>query len=138
MAGGLYQDQSTAFFNGGLFSSYRGDKYDMHFIFNNDNLKMAENGGITDDRYITNPLDMAEGKKEYSANEIPTRLSQIWNHNTSYHAFLTHRYNLGFYKEKTGQCGYGLRKNNAGICSCHKLHTYITSGLEQSQIHLIR
>ena len=97
---GLYQDQSTAFFNGGLFSSYRGDKYDMHFIFNNDNLKMAENGGITDDRYITNPLDMAEGKKEYSANEIPTRLSQIWNHNTSYHAFLTHRYNLGFYKEK--------------------------------------
>ena len=43
---------------------------------------MAENGGITDDRYITNPLDMAEGKKEYSANEIPTRLSQIWNHNT--------------------------------------------------------
>ena len=47
---GLYQDQSTAFFNGGLFSSYRGDKYDMHFIFNNDNLKMAENGGITDDR----------------------------------------------------------------------------------------
>lgn len=32
---------------------------------------MAENGGITDDRYITNPLDMAEGKKEYSANENP-------------------------------------------------------------------
>ena len=42
---GLYKDQSTAFLNGGLFSSYRGDKYDMHFIFNNDNLKMAENGG---------------------------------------------------------------------------------------------
>lgn len=71
MAGGLYQDQSTAFFNGGLFSSYRGDKYDMHFIFNNDNLKMAENGGITDDRYITNPLDMAEGKKN-----IPPTKSQ--------------------------------------------------------------
>ncbi len=98
---GLYTDQSTALFNGGLFSSYRGDKYNMHFIFNNDNLKMAENGGITDDRYITNPLDMAEGKKEYSTNEIPTRLKQMWNHNVSYHAFLTHRYNVGFYKEKT-------------------------------------
>lgn len=97
---GLYNDQSTAFFNGSLFSSYRGDKYDMHFIFSNDNLKMAENGGITDDRYITHPLDMAEGKKEYAANEIPTRLNQMWNHNTSYHAFLTHRYNLGFYKER--------------------------------------
>lgn len=98
---GMYDSQSTALFNGGLFSSYRGDKYDMHFIFNNDNLKMAENGGITDDRYITNPLDMAEGKKEYNSYDIPTNLNKIWNHNTSYHAFLTHRYNLGFHREKS-------------------------------------
>ncbi len=98
---GLYSNQSTAFFNGGLFSSYRGDKYDMHFIFNNDNLKMRENGGITDDRYITDPLDMAEGKKQYNSSDIPVHLNKVWNHNTSYHAFLTHRYNVGFYKEKT-------------------------------------
>ena len=97
---GMYNNQSTAFFNGGLFASYRGDKYDMHFIFNNDNLKMRENGGITDDRYITDPLDMAEGKKQYESTDIPTVLNKVWNHNTSYHAFLTHRYNLGFYKEK--------------------------------------
>ena len=97
---GMYNNQSTAFFNGGLFASYRGDKYDMHFIFNNDNLKMRENGGITDDRYITDPLDMAEGKKQYESTGIPTVLNKVWNHNTSYHAFLTHRYNLGFYKEK--------------------------------------
>ena len=98
---GLYASQSTAFFNGGLFASYRGDKYNMHFIFNNDNLKMAENGGIADDRYITNPLDMAEGKKEYKSYDIPTNLNKVWNHNTSYHVFMTQRYNLGFHKEKT-------------------------------------
>ena len=98
---GMYNNQSTAFFNGGLFASYRGDKYDMHFIFNNDNLKMRENGGITDDRYITDPLGMAEGKKQYESTDIPTVLNKVWNHNTSYHTFLTHRYNLGFYKEKT-------------------------------------
>ncbi len=97
---GMYNNQSTAFFNGGLFASYRGDKYDMHFIFNNDNLKMRENGGITDDRYITDPLGMAEGKKQYESTDIPTVLNKVWNHNTSYHAFLTHRYNLGFYKDK--------------------------------------
>lgn len=96
---GMYNNQSTAFFNGGLFSSYRGDKYDMHFIFNNDNLKMRENGGISDDRYITDPLDMAEGKRQYNSTDIPTTLNKVWNHNTSYHVFLTHRYNLGFYKE---------------------------------------
>ena len=98
---GMYNNQSTALFNGGLFASYRGDKYDMHFIFNNDNLKMRENGGITDDRYITDPLDMAEGKKQYNSTDIPTELNKVWNHNTSYHTFLTHRYNIGFYKEKT-------------------------------------
>ena len=97
---GMYNNQSTAFFNGGLFASYRGDKYDMHFIFNNDNLKMRENGGITDDRYITDPLGMAEGKKQYQSTDIPTVLNKVWNHNTSYHTFLTHRYNLGFYREK--------------------------------------
>ena len=97
---GMYNNQSTAFFNGGLFASYRGDKYDMHFIFNNDNLKMRENGGIADDRYITDPLGMAEGKKQYQSTDIPTVLNKVWNHNTSYHAFLTHRFNLGFYKDK--------------------------------------
>ena len=110
---GMYNNQSTAFFNGGLFSSYRGDKYDMHFIFNNDNLKMRENGGITDDRYITNPLDMAEGKKQYASTDIPTALNKVWNHNTSYHAFLTHRYNLGFYKEKSNdQATDSIAANN--------------------------
>ena len=95
---GMYTDQNTAFFNGNFFTYYRGDKYNMHFIFSNNNLKMAENGGITDDRYITDPLDMAEGKKQYSSTDIPTNLNKVWNHNTSYRIFLTHRYNLGFYK----------------------------------------
>ncbi len=112
---GLYSNQSTALFNGGLFSSYHGDRYNMHFIFNNDNLKMAENGGIEDDRYITNPLDMAEGKKEYSTNEIPTRLEQTWNHSISYHAFLTHRYNVGFYKEKVDTVKTSTNKANQPI-----------------------
>jgi hypothetical protein len=98
---GLYDNQSTAFFNGGLFASYRGDKYDMHFIFSNDNLKMAENGGITDDRYITDPLSMADGKKTYNSSDIPVNLGNIWNHNTGYHVFLTHQYNMGFHKELT-------------------------------------
>ena len=97
---GLYASQSTALFNGGLFASYMGDKYNMHAVLNTDNLKMTENGGIADDRYITNPLDMAEGKKQYRSDDIATKYSKIWNHNTGYHGFLTHRYNIGFYREK--------------------------------------
>lgn len=96
---GKYMNQSTALFNGDIFAYYLGDKYNMHFSFVNDNLKVAENGGIIDDRYVTRPLDMAEGGKVYANDEIPTNLSQVWNHNTGYHAFLTHRYNLGFYRD---------------------------------------
>ena len=96
---GKYNHQSTALFNGNLFAYYLGDKYNMHFSFINDNLKVAENGGITDDRYVSAPLDMAEGGRTYANSEIPTNLDDIWNHNTGYHAFLTHRYNVGFYRD---------------------------------------
>ena len=98
---GKYQSQSTALFNGNLFAYYHGDKYDMHFSFINENLKVAENGGITDDRYVTDPLEMAEGERTYETYNIPTNLMDIWNNNTGYHAFLTHRYNLGFYRDVT-------------------------------------
>lgn len=98
---GKYQNQSTALFNGNLFAYYRGDKYDMHFNFINENLKVAENGGITDDRYITDPIGMAEGGRTYNTYDMPVNLSDVWNNNTGYHAFLTHRYNLGFYRDVT-------------------------------------
>lgn len=96
---GKYANQSTALFNGNLFVYYQGDKYNMYFNFINDNLKVAENGGLSDDRYVTHPLDMNEGKKSYNTYDMPTNLSDIWNHNTGYHAFLTQRYNLGFYED---------------------------------------
>ena len=98
---GKYQNQSTALFNGNLFAYYHGDQYEMHFNFINENLKVAENGGITDDRYVTNPLEMAEGERTYETYNIPTNLIDIWNNNTGYYAFLTHRYNLGFYRDVT-------------------------------------
>ena len=98
---GKYTSQSTALFNGNLFAYYRGDNYDMHFSFINENLKVAENGGIADDCYITHPLEMAEGRKTYATYDIPINLNDIWNKNTGYHAFLTHRYNLGFYRDIT-------------------------------------
>lgn len=96
---GYYNHQSTAFFNGGVFGSYRGDKYQAYFMYNNFMTKMAENGGITDDRYITNPVDMSEGKTSYESQNIPTHLSNAWNRNSNFYIFLNHRYNIGFRRE---------------------------------------
>lgn len=100
---GMYMNQSTGLFNGNLFAYYNGDKYDMHFSFTNDNFRVTENGGIIDDRYITHPLEMIEGKRQFRSYEIQTRLKDIWNQNTGYHTFLSHRYNLGFYKDETAE-----------------------------------
>lgn len=96
---GIYISQSTAHFNGSLFGSYLGDKYQAHFLYNNFSIKMAENGGIIDDRYITDPLAMSEGKRKYSPIEIKSNLTNTWNRNKDYYLFYTHRYNLGFKKE---------------------------------------
>lgn len=98
---GQYMNQSTAQFNGNLFAYYHGDKYEMHFNFINDNIRVTENGGISNDRYITHPLEMANGGRVTKSYEIQTNLEDIWNKNTGYHAFLTHKYNLGFYKDES-------------------------------------
>ncbi len=76
---GRYSNQATSLFDARFYGYYHGDTYSAHFSFNTDNIKIAENGGITDDRYITNPELMSEGKKEYEPEEIPTNLSDTWN-----------------------------------------------------------
>lgn len=100
---GFYSNQSTAHFNGSLFGSYLGSHYQAHLLYNNFFTKMVENGGITDDRYITNPLAMSEGKKKYEPVNIPTLFTDTWNRNHDSYIFLTHRYNLGFNREKENE-----------------------------------
>ena len=90
---GYYQDQSTAHFNYPMYGSYLGDHYQAHLLMSTNHQKVSENGGITDDNYITHPESYSD---KYSTNEIPTALSQNWNRNDNQHIFLTHRYNLGF------------------------------------------
>lgn len=95
---GMYNNQATSLFNSTFFSSYQGDKYDYHFLFSKNHMKMAENGGITDDRYIVSPEEIST-TSSYTPSDIPTNLESTWNRNDNYHIFFTHRYNLGFYKE---------------------------------------
>lgn len=98
---GYYQNQSTAHLNGSYFASYIGDKYDANFLFSYNRLKMRENGGITNDKYINDPLSMNEGKKEYTSSDIPVVFTNnAWNTNKNYYFFLTHKYKMGFYEER--------------------------------------
>ncbi len=95
-ARGYYANQSTSHFGATLFASYLGDRYKMHAFFSTYHQKVTENGGITDDNYITHPESFDDS---YSENEIPTVLNSNWNRNDNTHFFLTHRYSLGFFRQ---------------------------------------
>ena len=95
-ARGYYSNQSTSHFGALLYGSYDGDRYKMHTMFSTYHRKVAENGGLTDDQYVTKP-DIFEDR--LATNEMPTILQQNWNRNNSFHFFLTHRYSVGFYRK---------------------------------------
>lgn len=93
---GYYNNQATSLFNGSLYGYYRGDHYNMHAWISVNHMRLGENGGIEDDTYITRPEDFT---RSYSSRDIPTNLSSNWNRNEDQTYFLTHRYNLGFYRD---------------------------------------
>lgn len=90
---GFYQNQSTSHFNYTMYGSYLGDRYQAHLLMSTNHQKVAENGGITNDQYITHPESFDD---DFLSSEIPTVLEQNWNRNDNQHIFLTQRYNVGF------------------------------------------
>lgn len=95
-ARGYFQNQNTSHFGATLYGSYLGDQYQLHAIVSSYHQKVTENGGITNDEYITHPELFTDS---YSDNEIPVYLNRNWNRNHNQNLFITHRYALGFYRK---------------------------------------
>ena len=98
---GYYQRQGTAHLNGAVFASYRDDRYDAHLIYYANHLKNAENGGIDNDEYITNPENFPT---KYGTADMPVNLTRAVTKLNVNSFFLTHRYNIGFnrYRDQNG------------------------------------
>ena len=98
---GYYQGQSTAHFDGTLFSSYIADRYQMHLSYSYKQLKNRENGGIENDDYVNRPESFPT---RYGTGDMPINLDKAWNKMRGNTLFLTHRYNTGFhrYVDKNG------------------------------------
>ena len=62
---GRYDNQSTAYINFSLYSYYRSDKYNFYMLASRYHMKLAENGGIVDDTYITNPEKTESGSNSF-------------------------------------------------------------------------
>mgnify|MGYP004443575533 CR=1 FL=1 len=93
---GYYANQGNSIFNGSLYGYYLGDKYSMHAWFSANHIKTSENGGIENDDYITNPESF---DRDFTSAEIPTRLTSNWNRNDDQTYYLSHRYNMGYYRD---------------------------------------
>lgn len=93
---GYYSSQSASHFNYSMWGSYLGERYQAHLLLSLNHQKVAENGGIANDAYITHPESFRDS---YSEEEIPTILKKNWNRNDNQHVFFNHRYSLGFFRK---------------------------------------
>jgi hypothetical protein len=98
---GHYQSNANKMINYRIFGSYRSDRYEASAHFRNFNMVNSENGGLTNDRYVTHPDEFSSGRRKVDTQSFPTRFSNVWNRIRGQNLFLSHRYNLGFYRELT-------------------------------------
>lgn len=96
---GSYNYQAMKDLTWGFSGSYTGERYQFQGFFYHFNLLNKENGGITDDLYITDPAEIQGGSTSVNYKTIPTRLSASHNRNVGARLMLNNRYSLGFYKE---------------------------------------
>lgn len=97
---GAYNYQAVKDFNFGFsfyFNSHRYEGQAMYYHFNALN---KENGGITDDRYITDPAEVQGGVEKVEPKSIPTRLTTAHNRLVGDRLFTTHAFKLGYWDEE--------------------------------------
>lgn len=105
---GYYNSNGNKLLSYRLFGSYLTDRYEMHAYLSNFNFVNYENGGLTNDRYITDIENLPESQRKIDSKSFPVRFTNTWNRDRGKEYFLTHRYNLGFTKEleETDEEGY--------------------------------
>lgn len=101
---GHYNSNGNKLINFRFFANYRSDRYEAYAYLCNFNMVNSENGGISEDRYITHPDDMTDGNnRKRESRTFPTFFESTWNRVRSKNYTLTHRYNLGFYRDMTAK-----------------------------------
>lgn len=94
---GMYNYQAVKDLTWGFSASYMGDRYQMQADFFHYNMLNKENGGITDNLYITDPAELQGGVSSIDSKSIPTNLTAAHSRVVGSNFFLNNRYNLGHY-----------------------------------------
>lgn len=97
---GSYNYQATNDLTWGLSGSHMGDRYELQAFYYHYNLLNKDNGGITDDLYITDPAEIQGGSSKVDTKTIPTNLSAAHTRYVGEELYLNNRYKVGYYEEK--------------------------------------
>lgn len=97
---GCYNYQAAKTFAYGLSAYYLGDRYELQTFYNQYSHQNLENGGITDDRYITDPADVQGGVTSVQYKSIPTNLTSAKNLLNGSEFFMNHAYKIGYWDDE--------------------------------------
>lgn len=97
---GMYANQAAKNFTWGLSGSYIGERFEAQVYGYHFALTALENGGITDDLYITDPAEVQGGQNSVQAKQIPTRLNAAQNRIQGSEIYFNGRYKIGFYEDE--------------------------------------
>ncbi|MCH5225258.1 MAG: putative porin [Muribaculaceae bacterium] len=95
---GTYENQAVKNFSWGLSFYYLGDRYEAQAFYNNYYTLLKENGGITDDLYITDPAQVQAGVTSVNTKSIPTWLNYAQSRMTGDEFYMNHAYKMGYWK----------------------------------------
>lgn len=97
---GSYNYQAAKDLTWGVSGSYMGERYEMQaFFYHYNNLGM-DNGGITDDLYITDPAELQGGTSSINPKSIPTRLDAARTRLKGTQLWINNRYKVGYWHEE--------------------------------------
>lgn len=96
---GSYANQATKDLSYGFSGYYNGDRYEAQAFMYQYNFLNKENGGITDDLYITDPAELQGGVSKIEPKSIPTNLTNAHSRLRGTEFFMTHAYKVGFWKD---------------------------------------
>ena len=97
---GCYANQSSKDFLYGANVYYTGHRYEMQVLYHAYNFLNKENGGITNDLYITDPAELQAGDSHVESLSIPVNLSGAFTRMTGSRIFTTQAYKVGFWEEE--------------------------------------
>lgn len=97
---GSYANQATKDLVWGASGSYMGDRLEIQTFYNHFNLLNKENGGITDDLYITDPAEIQGGVSTINSKSIPTNLSNAHTRYVGGELYANARYKVGYWHEE--------------------------------------